>query len=88
MPLFQIGYRRYEGANGRRTRLRWWPITRTGLAIAWRSKLLRRLVFVSFLPFLYFGWVFFVIGRITDPGSEPDHTRSTSWRASSWGASW
>jgi len=65
-----MGYRRYEG---RRTShaLRWWPITRTGLAIAWRSKLLRRLVFVSFLPFLYFGWVFFVIGRITDPQTDP-----------------
>jgi ABC-type transport system involved in multi-copper enzyme maturation permease subunit len=68
MPLFQIGYRRYEG---RRTShaLRWWPITRTGLTIAWRSKLLRRLVFVSFLPFLYFGWVFFLIGRATDPAT-------------------
>ncbi len=70
MPLFHIGYRRYEG---RRTShaMRWWPITRTGLAIAWRSKLLRRLVFVSFLPFLYFGWVFFIIGRITDPSTDP-----------------
>ncbi len=70
MPLFQIGYRRYEG---RRTShaIRWWPITRSGITIAWRSKLLRRLVFVSFLPFLYFGWVFFIIGRITDPGTDP-----------------
>ena len=64
MPLFQIGYRRYEGKRTPHL-LRWWPITRTGVSIAWRSKLLRRLVFVSFLPFLYFGWVFFVIGRIT-----------------------
>ena len=70
MPLFQIGYRRYEGKRTSHA-LRWLPITRTGLAIAWRSKLLRRLVFVSFLPFLYFGWVFFVIGRITDPGTDP-----------------
>ena len=70
MPLFQIGYRRYEGERTSHA-TRWCPITRTGLAIAWRSKLLRRLVFVSFLPFLYFGWVFFVIGRITDPGTDP-----------------
>jgi hypothetical protein len=70
MPLFQIGYRRYEGKHTSHA-LRWWPITRTGMSIAWRSKLLRRLVFVSFLPFLYFGWVFFVIGRITDPGNDP-----------------
>jgi len=70
MPLFQIGYRRYEGRHTSHA-MRWWPITRTGLAIAWRSKLLRRLVFVSFLPFLYFCWIFFVIGRITDPGTDP-----------------
>jgi ABC-2 type transport system permease protein len=70
MPLFQIGYRRYEGQRTSHA-TRWWPITRTGLAIAWRSKLLRRLEFVAFLPFLYFGWVFFVIGRITDPGTDP-----------------
>ena len=67
MPLFQIGYRRYEGERTPHT-LRWWPITRTGLAIAWRSKLLRRLVFVSFLPFLYFGWIFFIIGAHDRPG--------------------
>ena len=71
MPLFQIGYRRFEGERTSHA-VRWWPITRTGMAMAWRSKLLRRLVFVSFLPFLYFGWVFFVIGRLTDPGTDPN----------------
>jgi len=70
MPLFQIGYRRYEGERTSHA-MRWLPITRSGLTIAWRSKLLRRLVFASFLPFLYFAWVFFVIGRITDPGTDP-----------------
>lgn len=71
MPLFQIGYRRYEGERTSDA-LHWWPITRTGLAIAWRSKLLRRLVFASFLPFLYFGLVFFIIGRVTDPAADPN----------------
>jgi hypothetical protein len=77
MPLFEIGYRRYEG---RRTsaRLRWWPIARSGVTIAWRSKLLRRLVLVAYLPILYFGPVFFAIGRITDP--ETDLSRGP-WRA-------
>lgn len=68
MPLFQIGYRRYEGTRTS-TFVRWWPITRSGVTIAWRSKLLRRLVYVSFVPFLYFGWIFFLIGRITDPSA-------------------
>jgi ABC-type transport system involved in multi-copper enzyme maturation permease subunit len=70
MPLFQIGYRRYEGQRTSHA-LRWWPITRTGIAIAWRSKLLRYLVYASFLPILYFGWVFIIIGRITDPDTDP-----------------
>lgn len=70
MPLFEIGYRRFEGARTSHA-LRWWPIARTGLSIALRAKLLRRLIYVSFLPFLYFGWVFFVIGRITDPNADP-----------------
>ena len=66
MPL---SYRRYEGVRTHPA-TRWWPITRTGVAIAWRSKLLRRLVFLSFLPFVYFGWVFFAIGRLTDPTAD------------------
>ena len=70
MPLFQIGYRRYVGERIPDL-LHWLPITRTGLAIAWRSKLLRRVVLASFLPFLYFGLVFFVIGRVTDPDADP-----------------
>lgn len=69
MPLFEIGYRRYEG---RRTspRMRWWPITRGGLIIAWRSKLLRWLVVSAYLPLLYLGLVFFALARITDPSTE------------------
>jgi ABC-2 type transport system permease protein len=69
MPLFQIGYRCYEG--GRTSRwLRWLPITRAGLTIAWRSKLLRRITLFSFLPFLYFAVVFFLLGRATDPANQ------------------
>ena len=71
MPLFQIGYRRYEGERTSHG-MRWLPITRSGVAIAWRSKLLRRVVYASYLPFIYFGWVFFMIGKITDPNTDPD----------------
>ena len=69
MPLFELGYRRYAGRRTRE-RLRWWPIAREGLTLAWRSKLLRRLVLVAYLPILYFGPVFFAIGRITDPSTD------------------
>ncbi|MFT5290212.1 MAG: ABC-2 type transport system permease protein [Planctomycetota bacterium] len=72
MPLFQVGYRGYVGQRTLPS-MRWLPITSTGLTIAWRSKLLKRLVLASFLPFLYFGWVFFLIGRVTqgDALAEP-----------------
>lgn len=69
MPLFQIGYRRYEGQRTSRW-MRWLPISRAGLTIAWRSKLLRRLTLFSFLPFMYFAVVFFLLGRATDPSNE------------------
>jgi ABC-2 type transport system permease protein len=68
MPLFEIGYRRYEGERTHE-RLRWWPIARQGWSLALRAKLLRRLMLVAYLPILYFAPVFFFIGRITDPDS-------------------
>ena len=76
MPLFEIGYRRYEGRRTS-TRLRWWPIARSGVTIAWRSKLLRWLVLASYLPILYGGLLFFAIGRITDPSTD---LSSGPWR--------
>jgi ABC-2 type transport system permease protein len=66
MPLFEIGYRRYEGERTHE-RMRWWPIARHGWTLAWRAKLLRRLLLVSELPILYFAPLFFFIGRLTDP---------------------
>ncbi|HVS17883.1 MAG TPA: hypothetical protein VMT18_04725 [Planctomycetota bacterium] len=67
MPVFHNGYRRYEG-DFTHPRTRWLPIVRTGVTLAWRSKLLRRLVVVAHLPLLYFGLVFIAVGKLTDPG--------------------
>lgn len=66
MPIFELGYRHWEG---RRTAswLRWWPIARTGVALAFRSKVLRRLVFLAWAPLLYFGPLFFAVGYVTNP---------------------
>ena len=66
MPLFEIGYRRYEGPLTH-PNLRWWPITRTGIQLAWGNKLLRRVIYAAHLPLLYFAPFFFAIGRITEP---------------------
>jgi len=68
MPLFEIGYRRYEGQRTNE-RMRWWPIARQGWSLALRAKLLQRLMLVAYLPILYFAPVFFFIGRVTDPDS-------------------
>lgn len=70
MPVFHNGYRRYEG-EFTHDRLRWWPIVRTGMTLALRSKLLRRLILVAHLPLLYFGLVFLAVGKLTDPGFDP-----------------
>lgn len=70
MPVFHNGYRRYEG-RFTHPRLRWWPIVRSGVTLALRSKLLRRLILVAHLPLLYFGIVFLAVGKLTDPGFDP-----------------
>ena len=70
MPVFHNGYRRYEGGFTH-PRLRWLPIVRTGLVLAWRSKLLRKLVLVAHLPLLYFALIFIAVGKLTDPGFDP-----------------
>ena len=70
MPVFHNGYRRYEGLFTH-PRLRWWPIVRTGVVLAMRSKLLRRLILFAHLPLLYLGLVFLAVGKLTDPGADP-----------------
>lgn len=73
MPLFELGYRRYEGARTN-PRMRWLSITRMGVTIAWRSKILRRLVFFAYAPLLYFGPIFWIIGQATDPTKSGERT--------------
>ncbi len=69
MPIYELGYRHWEGRL-RSALLRWWPITRTGIALGLRSKMLRRLCFAAWAPLLYFAPLFFAVGSITDPTAE------------------
>ena len=78
MPIFELGYRRWDGGY-RPQAARWWAIARTGIKLAWRSKLLRRLIFLSWAPLLYFGPVFFAVGYVTDPSNSEAAVRG--WRA-------
>lgn len=84
MPVFHNGYRRYEGAFTH-PRTRWLPIVRTGVTLAWRSKLLRRLVLVAHLPLLYFGLVFVGVGKLTDPGFDADSSFWSEMASGLWG---
>lgn len=85
MPVFHNGYRRYEG-EFTHPRTRWLPIVRTGVTLALRSKLLRRMILVAHLPLLYFGLIFIAVGKLTDPGL--DHTNSwwSELASEFWGA--
>src|SRR5438132_12432474 len=68
MPIYEFGYRHWEGSL-RPWWLRWFPITRTGFALALQGRMLRRLMFVAWLPLVYFGAAFFVLGKVTEPGA-------------------
>jgi ABC-type transport system involved in multi-copper enzyme maturation permease subunit len=59
MPIHDLGYRAWEGRLGSEA-TRWWVISRTGIRLAWRSRLLRRFVLLAWLPALYMGIAFFM----------------------------
>lgn len=70
MPISELGYRHWEGTRVSPLR-RWFSITRTDLGNAYRnSKLLQRLLFLAWMPLLYFGPLFFAIGFVADPESD------------------
>lgn len=83
MPLYEFGYRHWDGERRPRA-LRFWPITRTGTALAMRSKLLRRIIFFALFPTAYYALLFFAIGAVTDPSSD-DRMRAMSGMLSGFG---
>ena len=60
MPIHDLGYRAW---NGRLTSVftRWWVIAQTNILLAWRSRWLRRLMIVAWLPAAYMAVGFFFI---------------------------
>jgi hypothetical protein len=58
MPIHDLGYRSWQG---RLTAgwLRFWPITETGLRLAWQGRPLRRLIMFAWLPAVYLAAGFF-----------------------------
>ncbi|HEV3002938.1 MAG TPA: hypothetical protein VGX78_00685 [Pirellulales bacterium] len=69
MPIYEFGYRHWNGTL-RPWWLRWFPITRTGFELAWQGRMLRRVLFLAWMPLLYFGAAFFALGKMTEPGTD------------------
>lgn len=69
MPIHEIGYRSWSGPT-RSPWLRWWCISRTGIALALRTKLTRRLSLFALVPVFWVVPMFFAIGLATDPEQE------------------
>ena len=67
MPIHEIGYRHWEGAT-RGPLVRWLAITRRGVGLAFRNKLLRKVFIAVYAPVLYFAPLFLAIGFATQPG--------------------
>ncbi|MGE0433401.1 MAG: hypothetical protein AB7K09_03060 [Planctomycetota bacterium] len=65
MPIYDIGYQPWEGERLPVSQ-RWWPITRTGVRLAWQSKMLRRLIVIAWMPMAYYAVFFFAVGWVTD----------------------
>jgi len=69
MPVNDLGYREWEGDHTPSWR-RWWVITRRGIAHAWKSKWVRRLFVLAWVPALYFGFLFLGYEWYVDNKSE------------------
>lgn len=68
MPVFDVGYRPW---NAKREPEWWrvWVIATTGIRLAWKNHWLRRMLFVAWLPAIYFGIAFFAYERALEEGA-------------------
>jgi ABC-2 type transport system permease protein len=62
VPLHDLGYRRWDGDVNPQM-FRWWVIAQTGVRLAWRSRWLRRLLVLSWLPAALCGGAFFALEK-------------------------
>ncbi|MHC4598483.1 MAG: ABC transporter permease subunit [Planctomycetota bacterium] len=65
MPIYDKGYRRWEGTLRGRA-FRWFVIARAGIRLTSRGHWVRRFALIAWLPMLYYGFAFFVVGQMTD----------------------
>lgn len=60
MPLHDLGYRHWEGELNPQS-VRWWVIAQTGVRLAWRSRWLRRMLMLAWMPAVFAGVAFFAV---------------------------
>jgi ABC-type transport system involved in multi-copper enzyme maturation permease subunit len=78
LPLHDLGYRRWSGELNPQV-LRWWVIAQTGVRLAWRSRWLRRLLVLAWLPAALCGAAFFALEKsLTNPGDVANVLRIVS----------
>ncbi len=65
MPIHDVGYRKWKGTLTS-TWSRWWVITEAGIAAAFKSRWIRRMLLASWIPVLYLGGVFFAFEKIME----------------------
>jgi hypothetical protein len=64
MPIHDLGYRSWTG-RVTPMRLRFWVLSSSGIALAWKSRWLKRMLFFAWMPALYFGAAFFAYEVMT-----------------------
>lgn len=70
MPIHDVGYRSWEGKRTSQFS-RWWIISATGIRLAAKSWWVRRILFVAWLPVMYWGIGFFFIEKAIETESKP-----------------
>jgi len=63
VPIHDLGYQTWEGRLVPEAG-RWWVITQTGIRLAWRSRWLRRMLLLAWLPAVYLGALFFAYEQV------------------------
>lgn len=76
MPIHDVGYRSWDGEKTP-TASRWWIICETGVRLAAKSSWVRRILFVAWLPVLYWGIGFFFVEKAIDADFS-QHTQTTA----------
>ena len=69
MPIHEVGYRTWDGEKTSQLS-RWWVICETGIKLATKSSWVKRMLFVAWLPVMYWGVGFFFVEKTIDPDSK------------------